>query len=110
MHTVAASSGEFAGLKAEDETKIVLEVIDVSDGSSGAGYIRGTLLEKRDETHYTRSANPAVVSWGKETALVMGKAEDVREGAVLHVTGIMAKDRTVRAKQIVILTGYVEVK
>jgi len=40
----------------------------------------------------------------------MGKAEDVRAGAVVHVTGKMAADRSVQATQIVILTGYVQVK
>jgi len=110
MHVEAANSGEFAGLKAEDETKIVLEITHVSGQDQAGGHIRGTLLEKRDETHYVRTANPAEVSWGNETAPVMGKAEDIHAGAVVHVTETMFKDRSVRAKQIVILTGYVQVK
>jgi hypothetical protein len=110
MHTEAASSSEFAGLKAEDETKIVMENTDVSQGDSAGWHFRGRLLEKRDETHYARTANTAEVAWGKETALVMGKEEDLHAGAVVHVTGTMSKDRSVRAKQIVILTGYVQVK
>ena len=109
MRTEAASSGEFAGLKAEDEAKIVLEITNVSSGVDG-GHIGGKLLEQRDETHYVRTANPAEVSWGKQTALVMGKAEDIREGAVVHVTGTMLADHSVVAKQIVILTRYVQVK
>jgi hypothetical protein len=110
MHTEAASSGEFADLKAEDQTKIVLEVTDVSQGDDVGWHIRGRLLEKRDETHYARTTNAAEVAWVKETALAMGNAEDVHAGAVVHVTGTMSTDRTVRAKQIVILTGYVQVK
>jgi hypothetical protein len=110
MHTEAASSGEFAGLKTEDQAKIVVEVTDVSEGDSAGRHIRGRLLEKRDETHYARTPNAAEVAWGKETVLVTGKAEGVHAGAVVHVTGTMSKDRTVRAKQIVILTGYLQVK
>jgi len=110
MHTEVASSGEFAALRADDETKIVIEIRQASGGADADGRIRGKLLEKRDETHYLRTADPAEVSWGKETALVMGKAEDVHVGAIVHVTGTMSGDRRVRAKQIVILTGYVQVK
>jgi hypothetical protein len=83
---------------------------EVPRAGNGGGQIRGKLLEKRDETHYARTANPAEVSWGKQTALVMGKAEDIRAGAILHVTGTISTDRSVRARQIVILTGYVQVK
>lgn len=110
MHTEAASSGEFAGLKTHDEAKIVIEITEASLSPDADGWIRGRLLEKHDETHYSRTANPAEVSWGKETALVMGKAEDIHAGAIVHVTGTMSGDRRVRAKQIVILTGYVQVK
>ena len=105
MQTQAASNAEFAQLKADDATKIVLEIVEASPGK-----IHGKLLEKKDETHYARTANAADVIYGKETAFVMGKAEDVRAGALVHVTGKIAADRTVQATQIVILTGYVQVK
>ncbi len=105
MQTRAASSAEFAQLKADAETKIVVEVVEASEGR-----IRGKLLEKRDETHYSRTANVADVSWGKDTALVMGKAEDIHPGAIVHVTGKVAEDHSVQARQIVVLTGYVQVK
>lgn len=52
----------------------------------------------------------AEVDWGKDTAIVLGKAEAMHTGAVIHVTGTMAADHSVQAKQIVILTGYVQVK
>lgn len=110
MQTRAASSAEFAELKAEDDAKIVVEVVEATGGGNADGVIHGKLLEKRDETHYVRTANQADVSWGKNTALVMGKAEDVRAGAILHVSGKVAADRSLHAKQIVILTGYVQVK
>ena len=105
MQTQAANNAEFAQLKPEDDAKIVLEVAETT-----AGRIRGKLLERQDETHYARTGKPAEVAWGKDTAFVMGKAEDVRAGAIVHVTGKVAADHSVAAQQIVILTGYVQVK
>ena len=105
MQTQAANNAEFAQLKADDAAKIVVEVAEAS-GSR----IRGKLLERQDETHYTRTGNAAEIAWGKETAFVMGKAGDVHAGAIIHVTGKLAADRSVDARQIVILTGYVQVK
>ena len=106
MQTQAASNAEFAQLKTQDDTKIVVEVTEIASD----GRIRGKLLEKQDETHYARTGTLAEVDWGKGTVIVMGKAEDIRAGAVVHVTGEIAKDRSVQAKQMVILTGYVQVK
>ena len=105
MQTQAASHSEFLQLKPQDSAKIVVEVTEASEAR-----IHGNLLEKQDETHYARTGNTAEVAWGKDTALVMGKAEDIRAGAIVHVTGKVAADRSVQAQQIVILTGYVQVK
>jgi hypothetical protein len=105
MQTQAASNAEFAQLRAQDDAQIVVEVTDAAEGR-----IRGKLLEKQDETHYVRTAKAADMVWGKTTAIVMGKAEDVRWGAIVHVTGKLAADHSVQAQRIVILTGYVKVK
>jgi hypothetical protein len=105
MQTQAANHAEFAQLKPQDNAKIVVEVTEALEG-----LIRGKLLEKQDETHYARTGNPAEIAWGKETALVMGKAGDIHASAILHVTGKVAADHSVQAQQIVILTGYVQVK
>lgn len=105
MRTQTANHAEFAQLKPQDNTKIVVEVTETS-----AGRIRGKLLEKRDETHYARTGSWAEVAWGKDTALIMGKAEDIHAGAIVHVSGQVAQDHSVQAHQIVILTGYVQVK
>jgi hypothetical protein len=105
MQTHAASNAEFAQLKAQEEAKIVVEVTEAKPG-----HIRGKLLQKQDDTHYWRTANLAEVSWGGDTKIVMGKSGDILAGAVIHVTGRVAADRGVRASQIVILTGYVQVK
>ncbi len=105
MQTQAANHAEFAQLKARDEAKIVLEVKETAP----EGRLRGNLLEAKDETHYARTAKQVDVGWGKDTKIVMGKAEDIRMGAVLHVTGKVAADYSLQASQIVILTGYVKV-
>jgi len=110
MHTEAASNAEFVMLKIDADAKIVVEVADASGGSDSGRRIRGKLLEKQDETHYTRTSNPAAVMWGNDTVLVMGKGEDIHAGAILHITGKVSADRSIRARQIVILTGYVQVK
>jgi multidrug resistance efflux pump len=105
MQTHAAKSAEFAQLKPQESAKIVVEVTEASEGR-----IHGKLLEKQDETHYARSANQAEIMWNKDTAIVMGKAEDIHPDVILHVTGKVAADHSVQAKQIVILSGYVQVK
>jgi hypothetical protein len=66
--------------------------------------------QKQHETHYRRTTNPVEVTWTSDTKLVMGNAKDIRAGAVVHVTGTVAGDRSIRAQQLVILTGYVQVK
>src|SRR5579862_5842870 len=103
MQSHAASQAEFVQLKSQDVARIVIEVTEAAEGR-----ILGKLLEKQDETHYARTANQAEVVWGKDTALVMGKSEDVHTGAIVHVTGKVADDHSVHAQQIVVLTGYVQ--
>jgi len=105
MQTHAATPVEFAQLKPEQEIKIVIEVNEASESQ-----IRGALLEKQDETHYVRTQNALEARSGKDTKFVMGKQEDIRPGAILHITGKADTHRIVQAAQIVILTGYVQVK
>ena len=105
MRTQAASTAEFWALTNEAEAKVVIEITEVPQG-----HVLGKLLERQDETHYTRTAKGVDATWGKQTAIVMGKAEDIKPGAVVHVTGKVAADHSVEARQIVILTGYVHVK
>ena len=105
MQTRAASNAEFAQMKAQAEARIVVEVTEAAEGR-----IHGKLLEKDDETHYRRTANPADIAWGKDAKIVMGKAEDIHRRAIVHVTGKVAADHSVQASQIVVLTGYVQVK
>lgn len=68
------------------------------------------MLQQKSETVYARTSTPAVVHASPQTKIVMGKAEDVHAGAVVHVTGSAENDHSISAEQIVILTGYVKVQ
>jgi hypothetical protein len=105
MRPEAASQFQFAQLKPQETAKVVVEVLEASEGT-----LRGRLLDRQDDTHYTRTQNEARISWDASTAIVMGKASDVHSGAILHVTGTVTSDHGLQARQIVILTGYVQVK
>jgi len=50
------------------------------------------------------------VQFSAQTKMVMGRPEDIRPGAIVHVTGTVRKDHGLDAGQIVILTGYVHVE
>ncbi len=105
MQPEAASQSQFAQLKPQETAKVVVEVFGTSSGE-----IRGALLDKQDDTHYARTKNDARIRWDSTTSIVMGKAADVHPDAILHVTGTVGVDHTLQARQIVILTGYVQLK
>jgi hypothetical protein len=96
----------FESLKAGDATKIVLEVVD----SSPPKTIKGRLLEERTETVYTRTGTSAEAAFDTSTSFVMGKVVDIHAGAVLHITGTVTASHAIQARQIVVLTGYVQVR
>lgn len=100
--TVAAAEQ----LKPGDEMKAVLELTHVA----AAATVEGNVLEKQTETVYRRTGNTLKIAFDAATPVVMGKASDVHEGAVIHVTAKMANDHVLHASQIVILTGYVKVQ
>src|SRR5271154_2967770 len=94
-----------AELKVGDEAKVVLEVTSVAPAAS----LEGNVLEKQTETEYRRTGNTVKVAFDATTPVVMGKASDLRQGAVVHVTAKMGSDHMLHASQIVVLTGYVKV-
>jgi len=105
MQPEAANHSRFAQLRPQETAKVVIEVLETSEGM-----IRGRLLDKQNDTHYTRSQDQLNILWNSGTAIVMGKAADLHAGAIIHVTGTVAADHSLEARQIVILTGYVQVK
>lgn len=101
----SAGPDQFAALKPGETTKVVLEVTY----STSATNLQGKLLEKKTETVYRRTAEVVEVAFDAKTPVVMGRAADLRPGAVIHVSGTVNASHVLEATQIVILTGYVQV-
>jgi hypothetical protein len=107
MSTAAASDEDvFIHATPGDIVKMVLEI----ENSSTEGSLRGKLLQKETEEIYRRTNTQVTAQSGAQTKIVMGKQSNIHPAAVVHVTGVLKKDRSVDASQIVILTGYVEIK
>jgi hypothetical protein len=107
MSTVAASNGQdFSQSALGSQVKFVLEIRE----RGADGKITGKLLEKKTEEIYARTMTPVTLQSNAQTKMMMGKAADVRPGAVVYVAGTVQKDHGIQAEQIVILTGYVKVQ
>lgn len=106
MKVQQATGAQVARLKPGDAAKVVLELTSVQAEASAAGRV----LEKQSETVYQRSATDVHVMFRADTPVVMGKIADVHPGAIVHVSATVGEDRALHASQIVILTGYVQVK
>ena len=89
-----------------EKVKVVMEISQ----SSPSGMLQGKLLEKQTEKVYARTASDVTIHLNPETKFVMGKASDLHFKSVIHITGTVKDDRAIEAEQIVILTGYVEVR
>lgn len=72
--------------------------------------VRAKLLERVNDTLYTKTGTTVRLFIADGTPVVMGSAEDVKPGAVLFVYGIStARDRA-DAKRLIAVTQYVTVK
>jgi hypothetical protein len=106
MKAETAGGASPAQLKPGDEAKVVLQVTAAAPAAS----VEGNLLEKQTETDYRPTGNTMKIGFDAATPVVMGKAFDVHEGAVVHITAEMGNDHLLHASQIVVLTGYVKVQ
>ncbi|HMK30381.1 MAG TPA: hypothetical protein VK473_11905 [Terriglobales bacterium] len=104
--TAAAESGQFGSLAPGSKVKVVVAVESVSP----EGLIHGEVLDKKSEEDYVHSRKAVNIRSDAATTFVMGKQSDLRPAAVVHVSGKLLEDRSLRAEQIVILTGYVQVQ
>ncbi len=106
MQTAAAATGDDQLAKAQpgSQVKAVVELTSAGDGKA-----EGLVLDKQSENAYRRGKATVQIDFAAATKFVMGSADDLRKGAVVHVTGTVAQDRRLEATQIVILTGYVSV-
>lgn len=69
----------------------------------------GNLLQKNADGSYSRTGKMVSVKWSG-TKIVMGSNADVKVGAILQASGVLGTDDVLTANQIVILTGFVQVK
>lgn len=72
--------------------------------------LKGTLLQRQSDTVYLLpSKNTLTVTaiLTPETSVVMGKPEEIVEGAIVQLDGTMDEHHAIRTNQVVILTGYV---
>lgn len=79
------------------------------EGTPRADVYTAELLESVDGTIYRATPNHLQIALLPETEVVMGSAADVRPGAVVQVAGTIDREHTIRAKRIVILTGFISV-
>jgi len=105
MKAQAAGPGQFLALKPGEVAKIVFEVTGMPTDHE----LAGKLLEKQDQTHYTRTSTEVEVIVDAKSSIVMGSRADVRSGAILHVTATVEENHALRAHQLVVLTEYVTV-
>ena len=105
MNVATAPPSSLAQLKAGDQAKVVLELTSVTAAS-----LEGEILEKQSETNYHRIGNTIKIAFDATTPVVMGKASDVHQGAVVHIKAKMGTDHLLHAEQIVILTGYIKLQ
>jgi hypothetical protein len=98
------SASQFALASPDTRVAIALEVTSLPSGT----LLTGALLQKNADGSYTRTAQQATVRWSGEQ-LVMGSRNDIRQGAIVQVSGLVGSDSIVQASQIVVLTGFVQV-
>ena len=101
----SSSAQQFSQTAPSTKTKIIVEI----EKQDADGNIAAKLLNAQGEQVYTRTTTPVTIHADGKTRYVMGKASDVRQAAIVHVTGTVDPDHRVQAEQIVILTGYVQV-
>ena len=96
---------QFALASPNAQTNIALEVTSLPTST----LLTGTLLQKNADDSYSRTDQKVTVQWNS-AQLVMGNSSDVKQGAILQVDGRVGDNGVLRASQVVILTGMVQVK
>jgi len=89
-------------------TKVVVRVEKVA-----GGHLTCTLLQRETDAVYRlpAAASGAEVSavLRPDTPIVMGKPADIVPGAIVQLAGVLDQTHTLRASEVVVLTGYVRV-
>jgi hypothetical protein len=100
----ASTSVVFAGNAPGTPAKAVIRLDQVAGEN-----LKGTLLERASDTSYRIpiGGSPVAAILTSETSVVMGRPQDIAAGAIVQLAGTLDQHRVLRAKQVVILTGYV---
>jgi hypothetical protein len=101
----AADPGAFSRLAPGAATQAVVEIISVDKGSADCN-----LLNREREDVYLRTTTPVEIQFSDTTPVVMGKLADLRTGVVVLVKGTVNASHGLDAQQIVVVTGYVQVR
>lgn len=103
--TPLQTARQFALASPNAQTNIALEVTSLPTST----LLTGTLLQKNADDSYSRTDQKVTVQWNA-AQFVMGNSSDVKQGAILQVDGRVGDNGVLRASQVVILTGIVQVK
>lgn len=105
MHVATTQTSTLLNAPAGAAVKAVLHL----DAAEGTDTYDAEILDSVNATTYRRSLWRIRIALRPDTSVVMGAGADIKPGAVVQVSGTMAASHTLRASQIVILTGYVRV-
>lgn len=107
MQPADTSVAAFSALQSGAHASVVVQLDKVAGEN-----LRSTLLQRESDTVYRRSGSDIsaiTATLTPETAVMMGKREDIQPGSVLQIAGILDNHHALRLDQVVILTGYVRV-
>ncbi len=105
MHVAATDTSALLNAPAGAPVKAVLHL----GSAAGINIYDAEILDSVNTTTYRGSRSRIRIALSPDTSVVMGAGADVKPGAVVQASGTMAASHTLRASQIVILTGYVRV-
>jgi hypothetical protein len=100
----ADTAGTFDAAKPGDTVKLVVRVTSVQPRT-----LEATLLTRQTESVYAAMATNLRAQWSPAAKFVMGAETDLKPGSIVDVIGSVNGDRSVAARELVILSGYVRV-
>jgi hypothetical protein len=103
-----AATSSVAAVKQAQPGKKIKVVVRLS-GPASPGTYTGRVLESADGSVYHATPATIRIVYGDDTSVVMGGAADIKAGAILEAIGSMEDADTLRASQVVILNGFVQI-
>lgn len=97
---------QFALASPGTSMSVVLEVTSLPTTT----LFEGTLLQRNDDGSYSRTSQHVSVQWQPAQSVIMGNSSDVKVGGILQVQGTLSTNTLLTASQIVVLSGYVQIK